>query len=382
MKLNLLSLVSIFVCIVSFTACTGSGGDSDDPGSGDSSLQLSSQTLQASANGSGIATFNFSLPAGSSSFQLFSSAGTLTALNGPQGDLLNAPGFVSSFQLGAVSNVAYYGPSISGGSYTASYNSGAGAPVTLRVFSKGDANPSGGTLKLNVVLLGPVANSREVLDALDEALEVSRIIYGRAGITLDTAVSNAEGPGTAPEPGDPLYQSILSSQRSASVTVVLASERRGRRSGENQYGTAGSIPYPILPNPSSIIVVSIQDVTGGDGLFDSDEDGSRDESDDERRLLGEEISRFTAQALGLRNIVDFRGNDASVSDDLPDSPSCLTETACKNDGQARTNLMYPEPLERRDEDKDPDNRKREQFYPRDRLTLQQERVLNNSVFVD
>lgn len=359
----------------SLVACT-SGGSNDDPGSADSSLVLNRQSFNAVADGSGTASFSFNLPAISSSFQLAANSGTLSALAGEGGNLLQQSGMISTLQRGLTSNVPYYtANSITGQVFVASYSATPGSTVGLQVFSKADVARTSGTLKLNIVLLGPVGGSEDVLSALDTALEAARITFSRAGVTLDTRISNFEGPGMAPLPGDPLYQDIVNVQRPASITVVLASEKKGTSSNEFKYGTIGTTPFPVVATANSVVIIAIQEITGSDGIFDDSE------HNDEKRLLGEEIGRFTAQALGLPNIVTMKGNNAVGSDDIPDSPSCITENGCREDPSSRTNLMYPEPLEKRSQDQVIGGGTNE-YYPRDQLTAQQSQVLNNCVFVD
>lgn len=360
-------------------ACTG-GGSSKDPGTGNSSLKLSSQQVRASADSSGSAQLEFTLPAGSTAFQIASSAGSLSALSGPEGDLFNRADLVSSLQKSSVSNVSYYSSiGLNGGTYRAVYSAVAGQSVVLEIFSKTDVSLNSGTLKLNIVLLGPVGGSQDVLDALDKALEAERITFGRKNISLDTQISNFDGPGVAPLPGDPLYQSIVAAQRPASVTVVIAADRKGTKSNQFKYGTIGATPFPIIANANSVAVISVKDITGGDGVFNSS-GGGQSNNEDQNRLLGEEIGRFAAMALGLPPLVTTQGSNSGVADNIPDSPSCITKQACQNDPGSRTNLMYPEPLQKLSEDKDSGTGNK--FYPRDQLSNQQGQVLNNSVFVD
>ena len=381
---NILMLPRIYYIIILLpvlfvNACSNSSS-SDDPGNGDSSLRLAQQVFQTVADSSGHANFNFSVPAGFNAFQLAASAGSLTALSGPQGNLLSQTSLVSTAQRGNVTNVNYYSSSqANNGSYSASYSAPAGQSVTLVVSAKSDSNLSGGTLKLNIVMLGPVANSQDILDALDKSLEAARITFGRKNISLDTVITNFEGPATAPEPGDSLYGSIVAAQRADSITVVLASKKTGSGSNGRRYGTIGAIPFPVNANANSVVIISIQDITGGDGTFNNSASGNRN-NDDQKRIMGEEISRFTSLALGLPNIVEIQGGKAASSDDIPDSPSCITRQACQEDSDSRTNLMYPEPLQKTKDNEDVGTGNK--YFPRDQLTTQQGQVLNNSVFVD
>lgn len=374
MRLRLINTLAAILLILTAVGCSESGSSDEDPGSGNSSLVLNRQAFSATADASGKANFTFVLPAGSSSMQLAASEGSLESLATGGANLAAQSAFVSSQQTGATINSPYSSAAgLPGQTFNTSFNAAVGSSVGLQVFSKGDASRSSGTLKLNIVLLGPTGGSEDIMSAVDTALEVARITFSRAGVTLDTQISEFDGPGLAPAPGDALYQSIVSAQRPASITVVIASERRGNKSDEFEYGILGATPFPAIANASSVVVLSLQDITGSDGIFDNSE------HNDEERLLGEELARFTARALGLPNIVTIRGTNVTASDDLSDTAGCITEDACREDSSARTNLMFPEPLEKRSEDRESSGN---EYYPRDQLTAQQAQVLNNSVLID
>lgn len=282
---------------------------------------------------------------------------------------------LSSFQKGSVSNVAYYAGSASGLEQVyASYSAAAGSTVALKVYSKSDSDLTSGVLKLNIILLGPAGNAEETSDALDSALGALRVTFGRANISLDTQITNYEGTGIAPLPGDPLYQSIVGSQRSEAINVIIAADRKGSTANELEYGVTGVTPFPAQADAQSVVVLSLDDITGN-GVFDNSE------HNDEDRLMAEEMGRFIANALGLPNLLSLRGDRVTQSDNIPDSPSCISKESCENDGNSRTNLMFPEPV--RDDNRDRDDRDSgNTYFPRDQLTAMQKQVLNNSVFVD
>jgi hypothetical protein len=366
----------IFSCLVLLiSACTDSGDSSDGGGSsgGDSSLQLRLQEFSAVAGSNGQASFNVNLPVGTTSFQLAANNGSLSALSSGGLNFFNRNDLLSSRQQSLTSNAPYYFSTPNTFSnLTLSYQAEPGSTVNLKVHSKVDASNTSGTLKVNIVLLGPVADSEDVSNALDTALSVVRSSFSRAGIRIDSLITSFNGPGVAPAPGDPLYQSIVSSQRQQAINVIIAADKRGSSSNENRYSIIGTTPFPVQPNAQSVAVVSLDDITG-DGVFDDSN------HNDEDRLLGEEIGRIIANALGLPNIVQFRGSDVVSSDDIPDSPSCISEQACEEDSTSRTNLMMPEPMRQEEEDRDS---RGTSYYPRDQLSSGQKLVLNNSIFVD
>ena len=98
------------------------------------------------------------------------------------------------------------------------------------------------------------------------------------------------------------------------------------------------------------------------------------------------MARLTGEYLGLSAIVQVSGNTVTAADTLSDTPSCVTLTGCRDVEQARSNLMFPFPLNkiRRPEDgTDSDDWKHPvEYYPRDLTSAQQAAVLNNTVFVD
>jgi hypothetical protein len=370
-----MKVIILCLSLLLLSSCTSSGGSSDESsGDSSSSLELKVQDFTSSPASNGQASFSFDLPLGATSFQLSAGAGNLSSLSSAGINFFDRNDLLSSTQRGRTVNSPYYSNSANNfRSINAAYSTDSSGSVALKVHSKNDPSPDSGTLKINFILLGPAADSEDVGDALDAATSVLRETYSRAGISIDSRVTSFSGPGVAPLPGDPLYQSIVSSQRQQAINVVIAADRRGNSSNENRYGIAGSTPFPVQPDAQSVVIISLDDVTG-DGVFDDSI------HNDEERLLGEEIGRFVANAIGLPNAVVLRGNDVVASDDIPDSPSCISKDGCEDDSSSRTNLMFPEPLEKDTEDREIGEDR--SFYPRDQLTSAQKAVLNNSVFVD
>ena len=238
------------------------------------------------------------------------------------------------------------------------------------------------TLKVNLVLVGAVGGDSEVRKSLESALEIWQQIYQRAGIAIDPAWYDFDGPTELPDPrtGDSMYESISANTRSGSVNVVFGAKVDGLGSKETKFGLSGGLPGPVSPSPQSVVALSILAMTGSDGQFNlpDDQEGSTDIHNDEVRLAAEEMARLTSNYLGLENIVTFKGSQVVGQDTLSDTATCLTSTSCAYEGDARGNIMFPYPLPKIGDY--PHNEK--EYYPRDQITPMQEQVLKGSVLVN
>lgn len=347
---------------------------------------------QASTSADGMVSFSFEIPAGSHSLQAVaqSPTGTLIPLSLRIGSSELLP--ISSFSTAqSQQNLSYKvtvnAPFIDGplpgaqGSITFRYSpGGAGIGVALSILSKQDADPAQGTLRLNLINVGPSANSQELRSDLEGVINVVKQIYARIGILIDPAWYDFAGPEELPDPrgGSDLYRTISSSVRPLAVNVVFAARVDGLRS-DDRYAVAGAVPGPSIPSDRSVVIIDLIEVTGGDGAFQNDDDDRDDRPsshNDEIRLAAEEISRVVGNYLGLEPIVVFSGSRVVASDSLPDTESCLTEEACEGLERARSNVMMPRPIRERD------NRGRRRFHARDSFSELQRRILNTHVLVD
>lgn len=382
------------ILFLGLSACT-SGSSIDD---GSSSLDVSDSSFSGTTNGSGAVSFEFSIPPGAVSFQLsLQSGGNVgsIALTAPSGEsILSSSSEVGRWSSSDVSspyvvNYPYLSAPVPAGTYRVSYNlvTGrnqdplAGADTRLSVAWKQDSDLNNGTLRVNLVLVGPVSDSEDTSDGLENALDVMKQIYSRAGVSIDPAWYNFSGPGTLPDPrsNSDFYGDIVTGTRSDAVNIVFGADVDGLGSGEQEFGRTGSIPSPVQPSNKGVVAISILEITGRDGRFDyEDEPGATERHNDERRLAGEEMARLTARFLGLENLVELSGNSVVRSDSLSDSPSCLTLTGCRSTKEARNNFMFPFPLKEFDNNKSDES----EYYARDNVTDQQRQVINRNVLVD
>ncbi len=378
--------------MVSIVGCTG--GSSIDDGS--SSLDVGEGSLSGTTDSDGTVTLDFPVTVDAVSFQLVLQSGgevASAALFDPNSEDItrSSSEAVRSDSSDSTSpyviNFPYRARAVSAGTYRVRYHlvNGqtplANADVRLTFFSKKDSDLNNGNLKLNIVLVGPVADSEETTSALDKSLEVMKQIYSRAGISIDPAWYSFAGPATLPDPrsNDPFYGDIATHTRPGAVNIVLGSDVKGLGSGESEFGRAGSIPGSFTLTNKSVIALGILEVTGRDGRFNyTDEPGATERHNDERRLAGEEIARLTARYLGLENIIEFSGQSVTGSDSLSDTPSCLSYTGCRTAQAARNNFMFPFPLREFDDRERGDN----EYFARDNVTDQQREVINRSIFVD
>ena len=401
MRLFLFSrLIIAAVLISSLSGCTDSGGG-DDTSDGQSDLDVTQRAYTSITGADGIAAINFSLPAGTTAFEIEASSSTgmlqITELTDSSGHSVlyqsSAAGGTAR-EFSPVSIRLPYLTATIGSSYTASFrltatdrNSSAlaGESVTLTVTSKKDKDSSSGTLKVNIVLVGPVANSDTTRESLQAAFDIWKQMYIRAGISLDPKWYEIEGPDEIPDPssGDPYYEDLALSTRTDAVNLVFASyvEGTGSQSSGNRYGVSGGRPGPVSASPRSAVALSILAMTGADGQFDlnPEQTGSTEVHNDETRLAAEEMARLTARYLGLENIVEISGSTVTKTDSLSDTASCLTKTGCGYDEASRSNLMFPFPLQKLGSY---EHENGVEYYPREYLTAQQGAVLNSSVLVD
>lgn|GEM_PF-2362534 len=390
---NIILLVSLSLCL----SCA-----EDSTKGGESSLQTSEYHFSALTNEAGQAAFSFPLPESGTSFQIaaFTSEGliTLLSLKDPQGRevRLDSSEVTRQGHLLVPSphclNYPFLNGSLAAGTYTALYrlveqkkhSPLAGKEINLSVITKVDRDLNSGTLKVNIVLVGPVGASTDITASLKKARDIWREFYASAGILLDDQWYAFDGPAALPSPqsGDSFYNLIVQNTRPAAVNVIWGSQLQGLKAPENKYGLVGSVPGPFPPSVKGVVAISVLAVTGADGRFDFSDPGATQTHNDETRLAAEEMGRLTAHYLGLENIVTFSGNKVAAVDSLPDTSSCLTITACRSYKEVRNNLMFPFPLDKYNSPyDDPDERGRE-FWPRDVLTKDQRLVLNRSVFVD
>jgi len=352
------SLLVVAICLLS--ACGSSGGDGSD--SLEAQIGLDSQSQTGTSSAGGQVVFNFNIPPGSSAFQITALAESqeieLLSVTGPTGDILTTADIetTDATALQADINTFNY-PTLSNGvavgSYQATYqlttrngrNLSPDVKVTFTTIVKSGETIDSGELLLNVVFVGPVAESTEILNNIESAVGVMQEIYATVGISFDVQYYSFEGPEELPDPrnGDMLYLSISQAVRPGAVSLLMGSNvsNLSRNSG-TQFGIPGGTPGPAFPSLRSVSVLSISAVTGGDGLFDSDDRGAFQLGDSEVRVAGEELGRLVAHYLGLQDPVTFSGSTVVSTDRIVDTESCINRIQCINESQPRGNFCFPQ----------------------------------------
>jgi hypothetical protein len=387
---------TLLVCSIlalTLSSCTNSDSDDDGEGGG-GGASSANQAISAISDAGGRVNFNIAVEAGENGVLLEAACGEgelhLVSMSGPQGALgipstwsaLNPSSNESCVAAVAIPTNA---GSIPAGNYNVNFELKDGSrflaarTVSAVITKKRDSDLSGGTLKVNMILYGPVAGNLDATASLQNSVEVWKELFARANINLNVQWYEFAGDDDIPDPskGDSLYEAITSQTRDGALNVVIAARVRGLSDGGTRYGKIGATPGPIMAGPRSVVALSILAITGADGRFDFENryvtGGTHN---DEERLAGEELARLGARYLGLEDIVTFRGGSSNVSDSdsLTDTPSCLTETDCRNEKPARNNTMFPKPLRKFDNDFD-------EFYAREIVTEQQSAVLNASALV-
>jgi hypothetical protein len=209
-----------------------------------------------------------------------------------------------------------------------------GSDVDVSVTLRGtDADPDVDTLKVEIVLLGDLAEDDEVSRAVQAAYEHWRDnIYGPAGIVLDGNISTWDADATidSPNMGNPVYEEIAEAFPLDTLVVVVADRLLD---GVGVLGVSGGIPGPLQSTERSAIAVSTLEAAGADGLF----------SRVEQLLFGETMAHEVGHYLGLFHPVELpTGNVPDTFDSLDDTPECERLPQC--DDLLASNLMYPTPV--------------------------------------
>ena len=351
-KFRLLAL-ALFILFAS--ACVSSGGDDDNnessnnnPSNGNSNSPIF--TIESSTDNSGLARVSFSLPDGANKFSIVAeSLGRqlrFTSLSDSRGtNYLNPGGEFISFADQFESNVQNANapsrvvdpPLIPGDSITASVSvTGSSTNVVFTIASRADGNLNGGSLNVNVFLVGPVAQSGEIRDVINSAIQVMRNIYSSAaGISLNVRVIDISGPALLPTPfgGSTFYGSAAASAPFPSVNIFVGTDIGGSASGA--LGVSSGIPGPPTPSLRSAVVVSLSAGSGPDGNFSSVE----------TRLLGETFAHEAGHFMGLFHPVEIANGPTTDFDPISDTPTCATFGDCLANISLTSNLMFPTPVE-------------------------------------
>lgn len=395
--------ISLLTCLLVFVlGCGGGGGDDENALTISSSNLLPPLSVSSISDDNGQGVLQFNLPTGVTSFQVMASSAApkmalfeATTANGIQ-VLSESDTQYSEANISQSSPVSFnypfhpLNPAVSSGNYTVKYrlrdNSGnivAGQAVSAMVFLKQDPDFTQGTLKLNLISIGGIQADPEVDDAIRDAVDRVTRIYSRIGITIDGEFYKFDGPSLLPDPtqGDAFYASITNQTRANAVNVFFGVDVDGDFFGSNteRFARFPSIPGPIAASARSAIAISISDLAGSDGRFDSrhePNDGGREET----RILSEAIMHNVAHYLGLFHIGEFNSGFGISQPDRLNTEKCLNLNACltvaqtNNDFGPAGNLMFPFPLARVNETLS--------FYARDHFSSDQVFILNAAVLVN
>ena len=370
LPLRLLPLV-----LLTLAGCTSSDDDVADTFSDLSApYVVRRDQAQGSIEEPGLITLPFSLPRDVDSFQIVARcvgcALAIDSVRDPRGDVIyfaSDPRTAYLTQAGiqqsrvTTLNMPIF-PRDAGfvsGQYAVVVRTFSGpADVTLDLAYKTDYPAGDGIITLNLVYAGSVGSTPDTLDAVDDAIQISRNILADHGFRLNVnKYYLQELGGFLPDPyiGDPVYEEI-GEVLGQGVPLYLASQvsiRKPSVSNEFVFAAPASNPGPLMPTVRSAVVVNISQAAGPDGEFNGRGNDSTDGSekdtdrDDEIRRLAENMINASLKYLGMRDTVQFSGSDVVATDGLT-TTTCITQRGCEDEERVRENLLYPYPVEGND----------------------------------
>ncbi|TVQ91427.1 MAG: hypothetical protein EA397_10260 [Deltaproteobacteria bacterium] len=215
------------------------------------------------------------------------------------------------------------------GAVDASRNLAPSVQLRLDVLQSDDSNFTSGTLGVNLIFAGDIADDDEMVDAFEEAGERLRAIFDP--IELEIELSTSTWPeGTLPRPGfgaPQTWTDLTESTDNLAIDVVVVYEIAGASS--DILGAAGSIPGGLLSSEKSGIILSATANAGPDLRF----------SDPEIDLLAATLGHELGHMVGLFHPVEL---SYDRWDALEDTPRCTSASTCQN--LLGSNLMYPAAL--------------------------------------
>ena len=360
------------ILFVVLASCTKSSDDHKHSSlnvAGDSSYQVVAE-YGTKSDEAGNFQVNFNLSQDISAFQIISKANSeeigVVSVISPNGEVLfDADTYYSDYQTDGKQfqkNVNTFNfpvtptsSNLKEGAYTVTYKLRSKAKnkdISSTLIVKSDSNKSSGVITLNVIFMGSVANSAEIIKDIKKALDSYSIpTINKAGIAVN--VNYFSFPNSAsilPDPtsGDSLYESISANVPSG-INLFMGADVKNFSKYNGHSGVSASVPGPVLPTSKSAIAFSLNKAVGSDGEFNGRghndvDDSEKDEDEgDERRLFSDTISHEVFHYLGLRNSVEFQGNTVSWGDGL-NSEKCVERNRCEEIKKARENVMYPYPI--------------------------------------
>lgn len=375
--------------------CTSSSNDIDQY----EQLELNSPITEyeVSTDNSGFAEFEVSIPTGSTAFQLVANSnsqylkiGTVTAPNGAilfTGEeatahtgqpLISEPPAVVRYPFTPIETSISGNHRIRIQALDKKEDPISGQSIRLSLISKNSrsANPR---VNINVILAGSTADDRRNNIAIDDALTDVQSWYGEHDIILAiNVIERADLPSRLPNPTNIEENSIyqeLANQYPSAINMIFTNKVDNLRNPDNEFAQAGSIPLAAIPTGKSMIALSIRDLAGADGEFDSDRLGnspSQQRFDNEVDQMASVIAHELGHALGLKNTVQIKGSLVVDTDQLSDTQSCSTEEACEAERGANELIMFPYTLRK--------EHGSGSFLVRNKLTAQQATIIRNSIF--
>lgn len=192
--------------------------------------------------------------------------------------------------------------------------------------TKHDADLKTGDVHVRIVWADGVSSDPAVVDAVEQAVERWRTIWGEAGLTLVERYSESNLAPDLPfaEVGDdPAVERVAEGKDPDEIQLIVG-DQIGNRA--NIYGIAGGIPGSIGVTGSAYVTLSWLTHAGRDARF----------QDDEIRLMGETMAHECGHFTGLFHPVE---GYYDAWDALPDTPECRTRNECER--LLGENVMYP-----------------------------------------
>jgi len=201
--------------------------------------------------------------------------------------------------------------------------------MEIQILQAVDQDFSRGTLGVNLIYAGDIADDADMVAAFDEAAERMRPIF--QAIDLDLEVSKHTWPeGNLPRPGfgsPQAWEDLTTSTDNLAIDVVIVYDIAG--SEPEILGAAGSIPGGLIGSYKSGVILSATSNAGPDLRF----------SNPEIDLLATTMGHELGHMMGLFHPVEL---SYDRWDALADTERCASAAACQ--GALGTNLMYPSAL--------------------------------------
>ena len=200
------------------------------------------------------------------------------------------------------------------------------ADLSLSTALKTDDDFANGTVAVRIVWADGVDGDPAVVDAVEQAVERWREVWGTAGIALEERyVTSDLDPhlAFAWRGDDPEVEARSQDKRAEELQLIVGEQVRNDL---GTYGIAGGIPGTILPSGSTYVVLSWLAHAGRNAQFDADE----------IRLMGETMAHEVGHYTGLFHPVE---SNLKAWDALDDTVECSSYRACEN--ELGTNVMYP-----------------------------------------